>query len=659
MLHTIRPLRCAVAVTAAAALLTPMTAGSAGAVAGPSRTYTLDADFDEGTANNVVHSTPNQLELDDTVTAFPFIWVALSARGTIAKIDTTTGAIRGEYSTTSDGDGSHNPSRTTVGTDGSVWAGNRAQSSVIHVGVAETGGCQDRNGNGTIETSSGYGDVLAWPGGAAGASAPATAAADECILHLVDTAGLDARHVSIDASGDVWAGSHGTHDFQRIDDVTGTIIAGTARTLPCGGYGGLIDGNGVLWSANDSGSTLLRWDPAAPDSATNPRCLPVPAYGLAVDSADNVWASTINGTGRVYKISPDGGTVADFAMGHPQAQGLAVDGDDHVWISSSLFGGANTISHLKNDGSLVGQVTGAGSGSTGVSVDAAGKIWTANITSSDATRIDPDGGPLGPDGVTRVGGFDLTVPLPGAAPYNYSDMTGSSLSGKPKAGTWSVVYDSGIADVEWGWLDWTVDTPGDSAITFTAASSDDGVTFGPAQAVVEGADLTVADGRYLRVTAAFTRATSGAQASPVLYDVTVHTADRNSNPVCSGATPSRSVLWPPNHAMVPITVGGVTDAEGDTVTTTITGIRQDEVVDGPGDGATRPDGAGVGTGTASVRAERAGTPRAPGDGRVYHVAFTAADGNGGTCTGTVKVGVPHDQRGRAAVDGGPLYDSTS
>ena len=67
----------------------------------------------------------------------------------------------------------------------------------------------------------------------------------------------------------------------------------------------------------------------------------------------------------------------------------------------------------------------------------------------------------------------------------------------------------------------------------------------------------------------------------------------------------------------------------------------------------------MGTGTASVRAERAGTPRAPGDGRVYHVAFTAADGNGGTCTGTVKVGVPHDQRGRAAVDGGPLYDSTS
>src|SRR5688500_12161551 len=135
-----------------------------GAVAAPaaSRTYTADADFDEGTANNVVHSTPGQLELDDTVTAFPFIWVALSARGTIAKIDTVTGAIKGEYSTTSDGDGAHNPSRTTVGNDGSVWAGNRNQSSVIHVGLLEAGQCVDRNGNGTIQPSSGYGNVLQW-----------------------------------------------------------------------------------------------------------------------------------------------------------------------------------------------------------------------------------------------------------------------------------------------------------------------------------------------------------------------------------------------------------------------------------------------------------------------------------------------------------------
>jgi hypothetical protein len=47
-----------------------------------------------------------------------------------------------------------------------------------------------------------------------------------------------------------------------------------------------------------------------------------------------------------------------------------------------------------------------------------------------------------------------------------------------------------------------------------------------------------------------------------------------------------------------------------------------------------------------------------GDGRVYHIFFTADDGNGGVTAGEVTVDVPHDQRGAPAVDGGALYDST-
>ncbi len=496
--------------------------GPVGAAAAASRTYTLDADFDQGTSNNVVHSTANQLQLDDTTTAFPFIWVALSARGTIAKIDTSTGEVLGEYSSTSDGDGSNNPSRTTVGNDGSVWAGNRSQSSVIHVGLVEAGQCVDRNANGAIETSSGYGDLLTWPGGSSGASAPASDAADECILHYVDTAGNDARHVSVDPAGNLWIGSYGSSNFQLIDSATGTIVPSSVRTLPCGGYGGLVDGNGILWSA-DGGSSLLRWDPNAPDvAAVNPRCIAVTNYGMARDSQNNIWVGQLFG-GNVSKVSPDGNTITPFPTGIVNTQGLAVDGNDDVWLSSSLFGGPNKIAHLKNDGTLVGHVEGAGAGSTGVSVDAAGKIWTANINSSDATRIDPNGGPLGLDGVTRVGAFDLTVPLPGASPYNYSDMTGSTLTGKPKSGTWSVVHDSGQADADWETLSWTANVPGSASLIVSVASSNDGVAFGPAEVVTSGGSVSVANGRYLRVTVVFNRATTAGEPSPVLYDLTLNT----------------------------------------------------------------------------------------------------------------------------------------
>lgn len=50
-----------------------ITAVSATHLSGDPATYTLDGDFDEGTAINVVHSTPDQLQLDNTTTPFPFI----------------------------------------------------------------------------------------------------------------------------------------------------------------------------------------------------------------------------------------------------------------------------------------------------------------------------------------------------------------------------------------------------------------------------------------------------------------------------------------------------------------------------------------------------------------------------------------------------------
>jgi len=109
--------------------------------------------------------------------------------------------------------------------------------------------------------------------------------------------------------------------------------------------------------------------------------------------------------------------------------------------------------------------------------------------------------------------------------------------------------------------------------------------------------------------------------------------------------------------MVPISILGVTDPDGDAVTITATGVLQDEHVKatGTGSGNTSPDAT---LSPLAVRAERDGNPKSPGNGRVYHINFTADDGQGGTCSGSVTVCVPHDQRpGSTCVDEGPLYDS--
>jgi hypothetical protein len=141
------------------------------------------------------------------------------------------------------------------------------------------------------------------------------------------------------------------------------------------------------------------------------------------------------------------------------------------------------------------------------------------------------------------------------------------------------------------------------------------------------------------------------------------TVINNRPPDCSTATVSPSaLLWPANYRAVPFAISGAIDPDGDPVSITIVAIRQDEPTNTKGDGNTNVDaGIGVpGTGTGWVRSERIGVPKAPGNGRVYEILFTAADGKGGACAapGKVYIGVPYEKRpGATAVDDGVRFNS--
>ena len=122
----------------------------------------------------------------------------------------------------------------------------------------------------------------------------------------------------------------------------------------------------------------------------------------------------------------------------------------------------------------------------------------------------------------------------------------------------------------------------------------------------------------------------------------------NRPPDCSSASARPDVLLPATRRMRAARILEPADPDGDAVDVTITGVTQDEPVTGQTD-ATSPDAA-LARDPAQVllRAEHA--PR--GDGRVYRVAFTAADDRGGECEGSVQVAVPRKKR-RSAVDSAP------
>lgn len=526
-----------------------------GALTGPSATYTLDADFDEGALINVNHDSPNnnQLQLNDTTEPFNFIWVAASTRGTIVKIDTVTGAVLGEYLSAPNGRG-RNPSRTTVDANGNVWAGNRGettgnQGSVVHIGLEENGQCVDRNSNGVIDTSIGLGDIKPWSNsGGADNNGGVSTADDECIIHYVRTLGRTTRHVSIDANNNVWVGSHPDNSFALIDSVNGNTLA--SFNVGCGGYGGLVDSNGVLWSASRTPANLLRYDTNDDTWA----CLYSPnSYGLGIDSNGNIWHSQFNNS--ILKFDPAGVLFAGFPKSSGGAsgdRGVAVTPDDNVWVANSR---GSDVSRLNNNGNLVKVIT-VGSAPTGVSVDAAGKVWVTNLGSNNAMRIDPNGG------IDGNGLVDLTVQLgSGASPYNYSDMTGSIVPAPPTAGSWTIVHDSEIDNLKWGIVRWTADEPGDSSIVVKAASSNDGVNFGSFEIVSNGIDLTVGNGRYLKVMVLFARSSTdednnGVNDSPILYDLTIGIKEI---PVDIKPTSCRNPLNTKSNGVLPVAILGTAD----------------------------------------------------------------------------------------------------
>jgi hypothetical protein len=108
----------------------------------------------------------------------------------------------------------------------------------------------------------------------------------------------------------------------------------------------------------------------------------------------------------------------------------------------------------------------------------------------------------------------------------------------------------------------------------------------------------------------------------------------------------KTILWPPNHNMVDITIeSNAADNSGlpPSITATVT---SNEPIEGLGDGDMYPDWTepivdqNTGIITLQLRAERSGT----GNGRVYTITVTATDDSNNSSTANIEIIVPHDKK---------------
>ncbi len=415
--------------------------------------------------------------------------------------------------------------------------------------------------------------------------------------------------MALDPGGNIYVVDSAAARVRRIDISTGII--------------GTIAGSGSQGFAGDGGSAL------------NAR-FRVP-LGLAVDVTGNVFIADTNNF-RVRKVDSSGiiTTVAGTGSDGPPGDG--------------------------------GPATSASLRPRGLTVDRAGNLFIADPYAVRIRRVDRAtgtistvagkgshgfGGDGGPATQASMNGPDRLVTSDRGALYiadYYNNRV--RLVAPPNAPPHAAITGGGTFEC--------TGAQGQIVSLDASASSDDDSTPGTADDIVshewlefsgtpdeirlgEGPslDLVARVGEHRSITLEVTDS-AGAAATA---DADVSIID--TTPPALSMTASPSVLWPPNHRMVEVTVSALASDACGAPSWMLQSAASDEADDAPGsgDGATTADLQGTDPGAADasvmLRAER----HASGPGRTYTLNYQARDASGNAAGATVVVTVPHDQGG--------------
>lgn len=497
---------------------------AAGAAVPASKTYTTDADFDLGVLSGVNHDAPNanQLQLSAVGTTFPVMWIANAGEDTVSKFDTVANRELARYRTwfgpagqaghvnhLNNAYGGPAPSRTAVDIDGNAYVLNRWFSNVHPVLLkilAE--GFIDRNANGVMDTSvdtnnDGIIDAAEMKPMAdtnGNGKIDPNEITDERIAWAaeVGSQGGLGRALCIGTDGNLWVGMYNAHTYYKVSAVDGSPIAGPVA-VSWTPYGCLIDGNGVLWSAN-LGSTLGRIDNTG--SNTGPYTVSavqgMSNYGIAL------------GNGKVYTgsgnrmhdpVANTTGAIPGLAV---STQGIVVDG------AGNIIGGASTVQKVSPAGAVLWTtpLQAGGNFSIGIQVDSNNDVWQIGFASAGRMQKyrGTDGAPLG---VFPVGNM----------PYTYSDAAGFAARNITNStGTWNVVYDATAAGTAWGKINWNAAVPNGASLQVQARAADTQAALPLATyQTVSNNVAFAATGRFIQVQTRLNAAPDGA--SPVLFDL--------------------------------------------------------------------------------------------------------------------------------------------
>jgi streptogramin lyase len=213
--------------------------------------------------------------------------------------------------------------------------------------------------------------------------------------------------VAIDVDGNVWTANSGNSSISKHAS-NGSPLSGTsgfALPGPITPEAVAINSAGHVFVANNNNTVIELDASGSPTKSLVGGGLNIP-YGIAIDSAQNVWTANRDGN-TVSKFSSTGVPSSPNGLGggglsHPYW--VAIDAGDNAWIGNF---DSESVTKLDSTGiPMLGSPFATPAGVTALAVDGANSVWTANRNGS-ISHIANSGTPISPSSGYQATGSTL------------------------------------------------------------------------------------------------------------------------------------------------------------------------------------------------------------------------------------------------------------
>ncbi len=197
------------------------------------------------------------------------------------------------------------------------------------------------------------------------------------------------RGLSIDKAGNLYTMGRDTGVISRIaPDGTVTLFANLPEEF--NGYiGPAFDGNtGSIFVAhfgNEQGQDVLKVSSSG-QAGVFAANIPVPG-GITVDAAGDLFVTSFECPGSVYRITPQG-LMSKLAAGICRGDAIAVDSKGNVYFGIRTSG---DIVKIPADGSALVTVVRGGNASMAIGLDASDNLYIGDATRGTISRVSSDG----------------------------------------------------------------------------------------------------------------------------------------------------------------------------------------------------------------------------------------------------------------------------